>query len=286
MLRYSGSAARDADSCSAPLFDETSTAPRQPSPGFRTELTLVEEAKMNLDPLLARLSCFGKLSGHERAILHSITRTVTARPAEHILFHEDCLCDHVCVLTAGVACRYQILPGGRRQILGYVFPGDLCDLRFLTVGASDHNVSMLTRGSAASIGRAKMLEIVAAYPAIGRALTLAASVDQAILHQWLLNIGQRDATERLSHFLCEFVARMGVIETLHDDGSLPFEINQSALADTLGMSIVHVNRTLQSLRRAGLIQLHGRRLTIFDYQRLATIATFDPRYLHIRNAVH
>lgn len=236
------------------------------------------------NPFVARMNGFRRLTDEEGAVLRAATHCASNHSVGHTLFFEGYRSDHVCVLIEGVACRYQLLPGGRRQILGYVLPGDLCDLDFLLSGKPSYSIELMTTGRVAQITRAKLREIIERYVSIGHALRLAASLDHAILRQWLLNIGQRDGIERMSHFLCEFETRMTAIGQSNADGSLPFCINQSALADTLGMSLVHVNRSLQALRRGGFIQLQKRTLTITDRRGLADVADFDPHYLQLPDA--
>ena len=235
-------------------------------------------------PLVARLNRLRPLTMADAALLEMLVRHPTVRPAHHILFHEDVACDHVCVLLEGVACRYRMLAGGRRQILGYVLPGDVCDLQFLTSGPPDHGVSLLTPALMVKISRPRLTEVMVASPAIKTALRLSTEIDKAILRQWLLNIGQRCAVERMSHFLSEYVVRMEEIGEIEGAVSVPFGINQVALADTLGMTAVHVNRTLQSMRADGLIVLRQRRLIVPDRERLAAAGSFDPGYLHLRKS--
>lgn len=233
-------------------------------------------------PLVSRLQRLYPLPMEDILALETLTRNSHARVAGHPLFDEDTRCDHVCVLIEGVACRYRMLTGGRRQILGYILPGDICDVQFVTLGATDHSVGLLTKGLVAKIAIAKLREVLAASPAIQRAVEMAALMDKSILRQWLVNMAQLSAIERLGHFLCEYLVRMEQIGCLSDSGSVPFEINQVALADTLGMSTVHVNRTLQALRAANLLVLRKRHLHVLDREQLVALASFKPDYLQVR----
>ena len=237
------------------------------------------EAKCEANPVLARLAGLCPLNEHDRAIMVGAIRRIEDKSAGQILYLEGQHLDSVCVLIEGMACRYQMLPGGRRQIVGYILPGDLCDINILLSGRPDHSTFFMTRSRVGTIAAPTLIDIIERHPAINRSLRVAASIDQAILRQWLLNIGQRHGVERLSHFLCEYVLRMSIVGQVKDDGSVPFWFGQIALADTLGMSLVHVNRSLQKLRRAGVIRLMKRCLTIVDRQALTDLAGFDPQYL-------
>lgn len=239
-------------------------------------------AEGGFGPLVNRLQRLQPLAEQEICALDKLTRHSQAQPAGYPLFQEDARCDHVCVLIEGIACRYRMLADGRRQILGYILPGDICDVQFVTVGAPDHSVNLLTKGLVVKIATTKLFEVLAAFPAIRRAVEIGASIDKAILRQWLVNLAQRSASQRLGHFLCEYLVRMEQICCLDDNGSVPFEINQVALADTLGMSTVHVNRTLQSLRAANLIVLRNRHLVVLDREQLVALASFKADYLRIR----
>ena len=107
-------------------------------------------------------------------------------------------------------------------------------------------------------------------------------IDAAIFRRWLTNVGQRDAFARIAHILCEMVIRMRAVG-LAEDHSCDFPITQSEIGDALGLSVVHVNRTLQEIREAGLIVLKGGRLQVLDWDGLKLAGDFDPTYLHLKD---
>ena len=190
--------------------------------------------------------------------------------------------DHVYLIVRGMACRYKLLSNGQRQVLGYLIPGDLCDVNFLRLSKSDHSVALLSDALVVKIPMRQMVDLLTCYPRIERALALAALLDIAILREWLLNVGQRNALQKLSHFFCEMMVRLSAIDQTHGDGSFDLPVNQATLADTTGLTPVHINRTLQRLRSDGLITLSKRRLTILQFDRLAAIAGFDDNYLRCK----
>lgn len=233
-------------------------------------------------PVLRKLSQFSRLEVQDVCALDSLLTFPKLLGAGQILVDENCMVDHVYVLVRGMACRYKMLPGGERQILGYVIPGDVCDVHFVTLNKSDHSLVLLGDSDVVKIPTHKIKALLAEHPRIERALSLAALHDIVILREWLVNVGQRDALQKVSHFFCEITHRLARIGQVAEDGSFELPINQAALADTTGLTPVHINRTLQRLRNDGLIRLCQRRLSIVDADRLAAIAGFDDNYLRVK----
>ncbi len=190
--------------------------------------------------------------------------------------------DSVYVIVDGLACRYKMLADGRRQILGFLIPGDLCDHQYTVCNTPDHSVVLLTPSYVVRMSLDRLAILKAECPRLSHALMVAALVDNAISREWLLSIGQRSAIEKVAHLLCELRERYAAIGGVASDGSFAFLINQAALGDTIGLSLVHVNRTLMRLRQMGLIVLRQRRLVITDLAHLAGIAEFNQTYLRPR----
>ncbi len=105
-------------------------------------------------------------------------------------------------------------------------------------------------------------------------------IDASIFREWMISIGRRDAFARLSHLLCELLVRMRAVE-LAQDHSCKLPITQSEFGDALGLSTVHINRTLQEIRKAKLITLKGDTLKVLDWDGLQKAGEFDPAYLHL-----
>lgn len=234
------------------------------------------------NPLAKKLEHFAHLEAGDLKALDDLMTFPKVLRAGQILIHERNAVDHVYLIVQGMACRYKLLPGGERQILGYLIPGDLCDIHFIAVNEPDHSVALLSDAQVIKIPTQKISALLASHPQIERGLSYAALLDMAILREWLLNVGQRNALQRLSHFFCEMELRLARIGQLAEDGSFDLPINQMALADTTGLTPVHINRTLQRLRNDALIRLGHRRLSIVDHERLAAIAGFDDNYLQVK----
>lgn len=185
----------------------------------------------------------------------------------------------VFVLLDGFACRYKLRENGARQIMAFLVPGDLCDLDKSLLPRMDHGIGTL---STCSVGRlpSEHVRDLRHDPSFARTLHMAALIEEAILREWLVNIGRRSALERLAHLFCELYLRLRAVG-LTDKRSYHLPITQIDLADTTGMTPVHVNRSLGELRRMRLIERTGKRLTILDLPRLMEIAEFRPDYLHL-----
>jgi len=180
----------------------------------------------------------------------------------------------------GFAYRYKIVEDGRRQIMAFLIPGDFCDLHVAILGRMDHNIGTAGGCSVVEIPRATIDELTANHPRITRALWWATLADEGTLREWLVNMGQREADKQMAHLFCELLVRLQVVGCASRD-SFAFPISQADLADTLGITTVHVNRVLRELRGRGLIQWKSRRIFIPDVERLKDFSEFNPNYLHL-----
>lgn len=230
-------------------------------------------------PLIRKLGHGSDLTAadHKRLIGLARTRRVEARQQ---IIEQGSRPEDVQLVLEGFAGRCKVLRNGKRQIMALLVPGDFCDLHVAILGAMDHSIVALSPCLVASLSRNTILELTEHHPRITRALWWATLVDEAILREWLVNMGQREAHHRLAHLFCELLMRLEVAG-VGDGNGYPFPIRQNDLADALGLTSVHINRTLQLLREEGLIVLHGRRLDIPDVERLKAYCDFDPDYLHL-----
>jgi CRP-like cAMP-binding protein len=228
-----------------------------------------------------KVETFARLSQEDRAALAAICRSppLEVQPRRDLIREGD-EPKAVRLVLSGWACCYKGLPDGRRQIVGFFVPGDFCDLNVYILREMDHSIGALTRVSYVLISPDEMDKLTHDHPRIAQALWWNELVNSSVQREWLLNIGQRTAYERLAHLLVEMFLRLRTVG-LTDGTSCDFPITQSDLAEATGLTAVHVNRTLQDLRREGLIQLSGKRLTIPDLDRLMEAAMFNPNYLHL-----
>ncbi|WP_298961101.1 Crp/Fnr family transcriptional regulator [uncultured Methylobacterium sp.] len=187
---------------------------------------------------------------------------------------------HVNLILDGWACRYKQLRDGRRQIISFLLPGDLCDTHVYVLREMDHSIGALTPVTFAEISRETLNRITAEHPRITHALEWDALVTAAIQREWTVNLGRRIAAERLGHLLCEIFIRLRGVG-LTEGHSYILPVTQADLGNAMGLSSVHINRTLQELRGCGLIVLKGRQLTIPNLAALQTASLFNPNYLHL-----
>ena len=230
--------------------------------------------------LIEKLGRFVSLNDEEKGALANLARNARSQRRGTDLIAEGDKPVSVFLLLEGWAFRYKSMVDGGRQIMAYLLPGDLCDVQIFLFEQMDHSIGLLSDALVAKIPAAEMLDLMDRYPRIERALMWGTLVDEATLREWLLNIGQRDALQRLSHLFCELCVRLRVVKLVDENGTFALPLTQSELADTTGMTTVHVNRSLQRLRKDGLISLKEGRLTILDFARLSELAGFNQAYLH------
>ena len=230
--------------------------------------------------LALRLEAFTRLSSDDLAAIAKVSKTSRVIPPRRDLIREGEHPKYIHLMLDGWACRYKTLPDGRRQIVAFFVPGDFCDLNVYVLRQMDHSIGAITRLSVADISREEMDRLTANYPRVTQALWWEALVNAAIQREWTLNVGQRTAYERLAHLLTELFLRLRTVK-MTNGISCDFPLTQNDLADATGLTAVHVNRTLQELRRDKLIELERRRLTIPDLQRLMDAAMFNANYLHL-----
>lgn len=212
--------------------------------------------------------------------LDQISTTSTRVPANTDLVQvgDDPRCVHV--VASGIACRYKLLPDGRRAILALLLPGDFCDLHVAILGEMDHSIATLVDSDVVRIPEAAINTLLDTHPRIARACWWATLVDEAILREWLVNVGRRASERQIAHLFCELYVRQRAVGLARDlRMTMPF--TQGTLGDLLGISAVHVQRVMSSLRRRQLVSLEGRILTIRDFEALAELGEFDPCYLHL-----
>lgn len=218
------------------------------------------------------------LSASEQGALEAaVTAPRTFRPNTDLV-REGAREDSVFILLDGWACRYETTREGGRQLPALLLPGDVANLDSLMIERVDYGVRSLTHVIVVGLRRDRALALAAEYPGIARAFTWLALIENVILSKWILSVGRRSAKDRLAHLLCELHVRLGAG---HDgENSFPFPITQEQLADALGLTSVHVNRTMQQLRGEGLIATANRTMTLTDVAALRRMCGFDPRYLH------
>jgi len=215
----------------------------------------------------------------ELAIRNAVTETREIR-ADQILVRSGQLLTESMLLLRGWLARSKGLSGGERQFTELHVPGDFPDLHGFTLKRLDHDVLALSDCTIGVVPHERLRDITERHPRLARIYWMSTNVDAAIHREWALSLGRRSAIARMAHLFCELYERLDMVGATQGD-SYEFPLTQRELAECLGLTVVHANRTVQEIRRRNLIGLANRRLTILDRDRLKGLAEFDPSYLYL-----
>jgi CRP-like cAMP-binding protein len=225
-----------------------------------------------------KLQNAGPLGAEDMARLEMvISDPFDLAPREDVI-HHGADPEYVHLVMRGMACRYKILPDGGRAIVALMLPGDICDLHVAILGRMDHSIGTLTDCQLVKIPRETIDDLLHNYPRIRHALFWSTLVDEAILREWLVNMGRRRADHQMAHLFCEIHARLQAVDELHDS-LMP--LTQEELGDILGISAVHAQRVVAGLRHLGLINVQDSRVSVRDFDALSAFAGFEADYLHL-----
>jgi CRP-like cAMP-binding protein len=216
----------------------------------------------------------------EHAVRGLVANIVEVQPDKTLVRHGEEL-NQSMLLLSGWLARAKDLPSGQRQIAELHVAGDFADLHGFTLKYLDHEVISITRARIAIVPHERLKELTERFPHLARVYWAMTNIDAAIQREWTLSLGRRSALARMAHLLCELNVRLGIVG-LTEENSFDFPLTQVEFGECLGLTSVHVNRTLQELRRRGLIELQSRRVTIFDLEALKTVAEFDDAYLYLQ----
>ena len=230
---------------------------------------------------IQKLANFGELDSAALEALKKATADPEKVRAKTDLIREGDRPGPVFVILDGWACRYKILPNGTRQILAYLMPGDCCDLHTGLLASMDHGIQTVTVASVATIERDAMDQMMDRHPKIAQALYVAQLVDEGTMRSWITSMGRRTSIERVAHLMCELYLRARSIG-IAKERQFALPLSQIMLADSLGMTPVHLNRVLKKLRTEGTMEMARGSLKITDPEKLVSIAGFDENYLHRR----
>jgi CRP-like cAMP-binding protein len=235
---------------------------------------------MPVNVLERQLAIRDRLGRAERqAIRKLISEVKTFERGEDIVRDGD-RPQHSSLILEGFCCRYKLLHDGRRQISAIHIAGDFCDLHAFPLKRMDHGVVATSACKVALVPHTRLRALTEDFPHLTRMFWLLTLIDAAGHRQWINSLGRRSKIGSAAHLFCEMFVRLRAVG-LSDADSCPLPLTQQDLSDVLGMSLVHANRTLRSLRQRGLATLKANRLTIRDWDGLVKVAEFDPAYLHL-----
>ena len=230
-------------------------------------------------PLVCKLESITDLTEAEQKALLSLPMQVQDIPADQNILREGDRPTQCCLMLEGFAARFKFTEKGKRQIFAFHTPGDMPDALSLQLKTMDHSLGTLTPCKVGFIPHEHMRELLRQHPRLMEVFWRDTLIDAAIFREWMIGIGRRSAKTRIAHLFCEMVMRLRAVG-LEKDSSIPMPITQAELGDALGLSTVHVNRTLQELRGESLVSLEGRVLTVLDWEGLKLAGEFDATYLH------
>lgn len=240
----------------------------------------IVEAEELLQPFFRKLGRRDELGLEEqRAIAESAEERLVFAAGDNLVLEGERPTRSLLV-TSGYTARYRMLPDGQRQITTIHMPGDFVDLHSFLLKEMDHAVGALSSCTIITFPHERLVAVTERFPHLTRMLWLTTLLDGSIQREWLVAMGRLSALERVGHLLCEIYTRLAFV-SLAEDHQFNLPITQAALADTIGISTVHVNRVLQELRQGHYLAWDGGMLKILDWDRLAALAKFDTRYLHL-----
>ena len=225
-----------------------------------------------------KLGAFVALSGSELSVLEALHKRRRVFVSGRDLVHQGQAEQAAYILASGWACSYKILQNGQRQIVDFQIPGDFLGLRSVLLHVSDHSIEPVTDIEVTEVIATDLLDAFARTPRLAAAILWAASRDEAMVVEHLVDVGRRNAAERMAHFLLELGARLSLVG-LGSRAGYACPLTQYHLGDALGLSAVHVNRVLRQLRESGMVTFRDGHVAFHAYDRLADYADFDPTYL-------
>lgn len=221
---------------------------------------------------LRRLPLFIAHRDSELALLKTLKQQERRLPAGATLIHEGQSDAPLYTLLSGWAFRFKTLSDGRRQILNFLLAGDFIGVQQKMGDAAAHGVVTLTDAVFCVFRRDALWELHRAEPTMGFNVTWLTAHEESLVDDNLLSIGRRSAEERIATLLIQLFKRAGALQGDGGAAGVPFPLTQQHLADGLGLSLVHTNKTLRKLERRGLHHIEGGRLWLRDAKALAQLA--------------
>ena len=230
-------------------------------------------------PFVRKLRHGANLDPEDERLLISLAQSVRSIGAREDILTDGAQVRSLPLIVEGWACRYKLLTNGKRQITALLVPGDLCEPFGVMRRCVTYSIGALTPIVLAPVSLDAIRGVARDNPRIEAALWWDMLTGSAIEREHVVSLGRRSASERTGHLFCELHLRLAMVG-LADDAGYTLPVTQADLGDLLGLSAVHVNRSLQELRRTGLISLRERRLTIRNLAELREFSLFDTAYLY------
>jgi CRP-like cAMP-binding protein len=235
---------------------------------------------LSTHPLLSKLDRAVTLTDSERRALSKVPIHLTTLKDDRDVARRGDRPSRCVLVIEGMLATSKVNAAGKRQIMAFHVPGDIPDLLSIHLEVLDSDIRTVSESKVAFIDHTPLRALCADHPRIAADLWRATLVDAAIFREWVVNVGQRPALNRLAHLFCEITVRMDEVG-LAKNRSCSLPLTQTELGEATGLSPVHVNRSLQVLRARGLLSLERGELTIHDWRGLRDVAEFQFDYLHL-----
>ena len=230
-------------------------------------------AMKSTSALSKKLNAFVALSTDESRVVGELESRCQRIPKGQDIIQEGQTGQTAFIVQEGWASTFKVMPDGARQIIGFPIPGDCVGLRSVLLWTSDYSFSTITDSVVCPVSTARMLSLFNDFPRLGAAFLWAASRDEAMVVEHLVNIGRRSALERTAHFFMELAERLMLVG-LATTTEFICPLNQYVIADALGLTAIHVNRVLRELRETNFLTLKSGTVTIHDLAALRKLAGY------------
>ena len=231
------------------------------------------------DALVRRLSTTSILGREDAEAIRRLPVTVRSFQADQVIVRDGDRPTECCLVIEGFCHRSKTISDGGRQILSIHIPGEIPDLQSLHLAVMDHDLTTMSDCRLGFISHSALREMLRSRPSLAGLFWRDTLIDAAMFRDWIVNVGQRPAVSRVAHMLVEIRERLRAIGRTSGPGyTLP--MTQERIAEAMGISPVHANRVIRTLREDGILDLNRGQVTVLDERRLRALADFDPRYLH------
>jgi CRP-like cAMP-binding protein len=220
-----------------------------------------------------------RLSPREESLLEGSIGDVQVVPGAKTLVRRGDPIRSSMLIVEGFICRSADDHRGQRQMVSLHVPGDFVDLDGFKLKRLDHDVITIGPAQIAIYEHDAIAKLIRRSSHLTASFWISGLLDAAIHRAWIFRLGRLEADARIAHFFCELHARLEAVGLAQND-SFDFPLTQPDLGQALGLTGVHTNRVLRSLRERGLLTLKNRRVDIGDWKSLAKLGNFDPGYLY------
>lgn len=248
--------------------------------GYRAPMTEGHEA---LALWLRRLETRSALTDFDRETVMDLPGQIRRYASSRDVVRLGERTQHSCLVVDGIIARFGQTSEGHRQLTALYIPGDMADLHSAVLPVVTSPLQSTVSATIYAIPHDVIRRASERSTTLARAFWRDCVADAQIASEWLLNVGRRGALAKVAHLLCELSCRYAAIGLPHREFAL--NLTQTHVGEALGLTGVHVNRMMRTLRDRGLIGTEGIMLRILDWKGLAGVGDFDPGYLHLRREV-